>query len=119
MFRPPKRTNSASDLSKTEAATALWEKMIMSDPCEGKCGNTRRGLLQRALAVVAAVPFLGLTVGPSKAAKMAKTAVAYQDHPEGGKQCSGCTFFLPPSSCKMVEGKISPHGHCRLWTAKS
>ena len=52
-------------------------------------------------------------------AKMAKTAVAYQDTPHGDQNCANCKFFEPPSSCKVVDGVISPNGWCKLWAKKA
>lgn len=83
-------------------------------------GCTRRELLRRvptgvALALLAAAL-------DSRAAeaqqKVAKSMVQYQDSPKGGHQCSGCSNFMAPSSCKVVEGTISPHGWCSIWTPK-
>ncbi|MGB8278292.1 MAG: high potential iron sulfur protein [Methylovirgula sp.] len=89
----------------------------MTHSCEGKSGNTRRSLLQKALAVAVAVPFVGLSVR-SAMAKVAKTAVAYQDKPNGSNHCSLCRFFEAPHSCKQVDGTISPNGWCRLFSKK-
>jgi hypothetical protein len=50
--------------------------------------------------------------------KVAKQTVQYQDSPKGGHQCSGCSNFVGPSSCKVVAGKVSPHGWCSIWTPK-
>ncbi len=86
--------------------------------CGGKSGNTRRGLLQTVLAVAAAVPFVGLSVRDALA-KVAKTAVAYRDHPNGANHCALCRFFAPPNACHQVEGVISPNGWCRLFSKKS
>jgi hypothetical protein len=27
-------------------------------------------------------------------------------------------LFIPPSSCRLVEGPISAHGWCRLWVGR-
>ena len=50
--------------------------------------------------------------------KISANAVGYQDHPNGDKQCSECVHFVPPSSCKIVEGTISPHGYCRIFARR-
>jgi hypothetical protein len=47
---------------------------------------------------------------PAWAAKMAKTANAYQDTLHGHQNCADCKIFEPPSSCKVVDGVISPKG---------
>ena len=49
------------------------------------------------------------------APKISKKAVAYQDHPDGDKECAKCAQFQPPDACKMVEGPISPQGSCRIF----
>jgi hypothetical protein len=52
--------------------------------------------------------------------KVSKTQVAYQDQPKGSQKCSDCQFFIPESStCKQVDGDISPQGWCTLWSAKT
>ena len=52
---------------------------------------------------------------PTAAPKISKKAVAYQDHPDGDKECAKCAQFQPPDACKMVEGPISPQGSCRIF----
>jgi hypothetical protein len=42
--------------------------------------------------------------------KMAKQDVDYQDSPKGLQMCSTCSLFDPPTSCKIVEGDVSPNG---------
>jgi hypothetical protein len=50
--------------------------------------------------------------------KVAKAVVKYQDAPNAGHQCSGCSNFAAPDGCKVVLGKISPRGWCTIWTPK-
>jgi hypothetical protein len=69
------------------------------------------------LIAAGAAPVLALMSGAAEA-KMAQAAVKYQADPKDGHQCDGCTFFIVPNSCKMVDGDISPTGWCALWTAK-
>ena len=59
---------------------------------------------------------LGAAVDAGAAPKISKTAVAYQDRPDGDKRCDKCAQFQPPDACKMVEGRISPQGSCRIFT---
>jgi hypothetical protein len=40
----------------------------------------------------------------------------YVSHPVFGNECSWCIHFVSPSSCQIVEGTISPHGHCRFFS---
>jgi hypothetical protein len=51
-------------------------------------------------------------------AKLAQTAVAYQQTPNGDKQCDSCNFFVAPNACKEVAGDIVPTGYCKLWNKK-
>ena len=81
---------------------------------ERKSDMSRRTLLLQAVAAAGAVPVLALGVQPA-AAKMAQSAVAYQAHADGDKKCGGCKMFEAPSSCKQVDGAISPNGTCKLW----
>jgi len=79
-------------------------------------GISRRQLMRWApvgVALALAAPRAALAQQ-----KVAKAMVQYQDSPKGGHQCSGCSNFVPPGSCKVVTGKISPHGWCSIWTPK-
>jgi hypothetical protein len=59
------------------------------------------------------------------ASKSSQASMHYQNTPYDGKQCSGCTFFLPGDSatangsCKLVDGTIAPTGYCIAFSAKS
>ncbi len=56
--------------------------------------------------------------------KASQDSMHYQTTPNGGKQCSGCQFFIPATdpkangSCKVVDGSISPNGYCIAYSAK-
>jgi hypothetical protein len=76
---------------------------------------TRRGLLAAAL---------GLAAGPARAAppdtnqpvvRISRLEAQYQNTPKGLFSCAACTFFVKPTSCKVVTGAISPNGWCRLF----
>lgn len=80
--------------------------------------NARRVFIYRAL--VASSIFMPLI---ARAAKIAKADVQYQDRPKNGKDCDDCMHFVRgakggPSSCKVVEGPISPNGYCLAFTPK-
>lgn len=84
-----------------------------SAPC------SRRGLLIGAVAAVGTVVVAAADATRAAAAdKISEQAVAYQDHPEGDKDCSRCVNFQPPSSCRIVDGTISPHGYCRIFAPR-
>ncbi len=89
----------------------------MSNETEG--GNaalSRRLLLQKAIGTVSAAAIIAVQTKPAAATiKISKTAVAYQDHPEGDKRCGKCLQFQAPDSCKMVDGPVSAQGFCRIF----
>ena len=74
---------------------------------------SRRNVL---IAVAGAAPLLAM--GGAKAAGLPQTAVAYQQTPKDGHQCSDCKLFVEPRSCKSVAGDIAPEGWCKIWAKK-
>jgi hypothetical protein len=80
---------------------------------------SRRRVLK--VAVVAAGAGLAASVRQSALAqqKASKEAMKYQDKPNGNMQCDNCSQFVAPSSCKVVEGTISPTGYCIAWVKKA
>ncbi|MBW8758163.1 MAG: hypothetical protein JF586_11195 [Burkholderiales bacterium] len=88
---------------------------------------TRRHALRHtaALGVGAAVAWLAATPVAAQA-KLAKDAVKYVDKGDvPGKDCDDCRHYLAPAkadgpaSCRLVEGAISPHGHCAAFTPRA
>ena len=80
---------------------------------------SRRHLLKTAVLLTGAS--LTASLGAKEAfaqQKASKEAMKYQDKPNGDKQCSNCMQFVPPSSCKVVEGNINPQGYCIAWVKK-
>ena len=72
----------------------------------------RRRLMGGALAALA----LGLTCPRARAQqKMTKREAEYQDSPKDIRMCATCTLFERPSSCKVVEGDVSPNGWCKAF----
>jgi High potential iron-sulfur protein len=55
----------------------------------------------------------------SAQAKVAQSAVAYQEKPKGTQRCDGCSLFQAPNACKVVDGTVSPQGWCSLFAAKA
>jgi hypothetical protein len=82
---------------------------------------SRRSLLRRAALLAGAA--LTASVAPSRQAsaqqKASKEAMKYQDKPNGDQRCSNCLQFVPPASCKVVDGTISPNGYCIAWVKKT
>lgn len=89
----------------------------MDTPQIPLAGLSRRLLLKGVAWVGGAATLLAVTVNRA-AAKMAKSAVKYQDSPKGTQQCSNCAPFEPPTGCKVVEGPVSANGWCNVWQRK-
>jgi hypothetical protein len=89
-------------------------------PCRDR-GVSRRVLLEGAAAMLTGIG-AALAPGPRGAAvaatKISQKAAQYQDHPKGSQRCAICAHFVPPASCQLVAGKISPDGWCVLFAAK-
>jgi hypothetical protein len=90
-------------------------------------GMPRRDALRGGLGAIAAVAIVWIAPRSALAAsdKVSKAAVQYTDTGNApGKDCDDCSLFLPgrsvkdPGTCKIVEGEISPHGHCLAFTPK-
>lgn len=81
----------------------------LSPPC------SRRRLILGAVAAASAATAIADPRTAAAAIKISESAVGYQDHPNGDRQCSKCAQFQSPSSCKMVDGTISPQGYCRIF----
>ena len=83
-------------------------------------GISRRRVLTAAVGVAGAITgaaMLGSPI-PAHAAKAAQKAVKYQDTPKGEQSCANCALFEPPSSCKTVDGTVSPQGWCMVYAKK-
>ncbi len=87
----------------------------MTDQYAAPCVNRRTVLI----ATIGAAPLLALGSTQANAAKLAQSAVKYQDSPKDGKRCDGCNLFVAPESCKSVAGSIAPSGWCALWVKKA
>jgi hypothetical protein len=81
---------------------------------------SRRDVLRWTPATLALIAAASLTRPPRALAqqKVTKATVQYQESPKAGHECSGCSNFIAPGSCKVVSGSISPHGWCSIWTPK-
>ena len=81
---------------------------------DGRFSASRRRILQVGLGLLAGL-------APARAGAQTKIApklVQYQEKPKGPQECDNCLHFIPPSGCKMVEGKINPKGWCQLYAPK-
>ena len=93
----------------------------------GADGVSRRGALRRSMALALGATVIWLAAPPARAqaGKLAKAAVKYVDRGDApGKDCDDCMHYIAPATardaatCKIVEGAISPHGHCLAFTPK-
>ena len=88
----------------------------------------RRQFLKIGSAALAIIPVMVMS-GRADAASNAsmRTALKYQDKPEGEKNCANCMHFVPgasakdPGTCKIIPGdtEISPRGYCMGWAKKA
>lgn len=80
---------------------------------------SRRLLMQKAAAASGAFTVLGAIANSAAAqAKSPPQVAGYQSEPNGGQRCGNCQHFQPPSACKVVAGRISAQGWCRLYFAR-
>jgi hypothetical protein len=80
---------------------------------------SRRRVLTVAVGVAGATTGAAIlgTATPAHA-KVAQKAVKYQETPKGDQTCENCALFEAPSSCKTVDGTISPQGWCMVYAKK-
>ena len=83
---------------------------------------SRRTILRKFALTAGGTAMLSTIMGESRMAtaqtKAAKTVVGYQDTPHDLQRCDNCLQFVPPSSCKVVDGNISPSGWCKVYVKK-
>lgn len=87
---------------------------------------SRRRALRRGAALGLGATIVWAAAAPARAqGKLAKDAVKYVDQGDvPGKDCDDCLQYIAPAtargpaSCRIVDGPISPHGHCIAFTPK-
>jgi len=53
---------------------------------------------------------------------VAPSALAYQEEPKDGQQCSGCQFYIPDQNgdgmgaCTLITGTVDPQGWCNSYS---
>ena len=77
--------------------------------------TSRRTVLRAGLGMLAGALIPARALAQQK---IAQKLVQYQQKPKGAQECDNCLHFVPPDSCKMVEGKINPKGWCALYAPK-
>lgn len=81
------------------------------------CPSRRAVLTGARLALGTALA--AKAISPAKAQASFKQAdVMYQTMPKDDQRCGLCANFMPPSSCALVQGTISPNAWCQLFTPK-
>ncbi|MHB8148328.1 MAG: high-potential iron-sulfur protein [Vulcanimicrobiaceae bacterium] len=86
---------------------------------------TRKEALQGLVVMPALAGLLAAGTTAVAQAKGSQAQFKYQSKPKDGKQCSGCSLFIPgkkataAGECKVVAGSISPHGWCVAYTPKT
>jgi hypothetical protein len=93
---------------------------FVTSKADSENGGTSRRKLLTSVLWAAALANAATLFGTSEAAraqpKVSKEQAKYQDTPKDDQKCSGCTYFVNPNSCKLVDGEIKPDGWCQLWT---
>jgi hypothetical protein len=87
---------------------------------QGNQIHSRRSLIKMGAAALALIPVLAVAAKNDSA----RAGMKYKDTPEGDKQCSNCTQFVPGKSagdlggCKVFPGdtEIAPKGYCIAWS---
>ncbi len=98
------------------------ERTLKDAPKTLSAELSRRSLLRNVAYAAGGAAIVGTAVGTSGVAeaqaKVSQKAVGYQDTPKGAQQCDNCAQWLPPSSCKVVDGVVKPTGWCRFYVKK-
>jgi hypothetical protein len=85
-------------------------------------GLSRRRVLQVITAGTLGASVLTASVRGQPApdtGKQSKEEAQYQDKPKNAQMCATCAYFVPPTSCKRVEGEVHPTGWCKNFQVKS
>lgn len=94
------------------------DEIFKTRPAEPSRRSILRNFVFSAGATAVSSSILGENRGAVAQTKAAKSVVAYQDTPHEGQSCATCLQFEPPSSCKVVEGTVSPAGWCKVYVKK-
>ena len=81
---------------------------------------SRRSMLKSGAAAVKAAVVIGTSQALAQVTTKSPPQVAgYQDRANGSQSCNSCMHFQSPSACKVVAGRISPQGWCKLYFARA
>ena len=96
------------------AGCGLWVPYVLSG-CDSKKGASPTTGTPDATPAPGSQP-----AAPAMSIKATQESVKYQGQPSGDQKCGTCVNFLAESStCKVVDGQISPEGWCTLWVMKA
>ena len=106
-------------LSRSRVFLECPQRELRRSPPMTKIELSRRMLIQKAAAASGAFTMLGTIANSAAAqAKSSPQVAGYQSEPNGGQRCGICQHFQPPSACKVVAGRISAQGWCRLYFSR-
>jgi hypothetical protein len=83
-----------------------------------RTGLSRRSLVRLTAALAGAAGASALAARADAQSKTPQKEAEYQPQPKNGQMCTSCANFEPPNACKLVDGKISPSGWCKLYAPK-
>ena len=93
---------------------------VMSEESLSGASFSRRKFLGIAAVSGGALLVAGLAESVSaEPNKFTQEKAHYQSVPKHGQRCQTCALWQAPTSCQVVEGKVSPAGWCILYQAKS
>jgi hypothetical protein len=98
--------------------TLKTEQEMEQEQKERPAPCSRRSMLRNVAVAAAGVAVFNAGLSKPASAKAAQNLVGYQDTPHGTQECDNCSQFEPPSSCKIVDGTISPKGWCKVYAPK-
>lgn len=90
--------------------------------------SSRRQFIKLGAAALTMIPVLAFSARANAATNAGlRAGLKYQAKPEGDKNCTNCTQFVPGASakdlgtCKILPGdtEISPQGYCIGWVKKT
>ena len=81
-------------------------------------GLSRRSLVRLTAALAGAGGAIALGARAYAQSKTSQKEAEYQSQPKSGQACATCANFSPPDGCKLVEGKVSSGGWCKLYAPK-
>ena len=74
---------------------------------------SRRNMIAVTMTVTAS---LYVSRAGAQTAKISQAQAGYRPRANDGQSCGVCVHFLPPRSCGIVDGDISPQGWCSLFS---